>query len=143
MSDDPRPASYDTLTIAFIWVPDGGRRPGYPWFEAGQMTLTAEGVAPRPEAAEVAPRAQTLEQALGSSSPELDREAGFGARESKGSSADRVPRYLEHSSGSVDTAARALRVASDPGAMLRDWQFVMKLTASYVGEVSGRGEPNT
>ena len=35
------PLSHDIVEIPFIFVPDGyvGPRPGYPWFEAGRMTL--------------------------------------------------------------------------------------------------------
>ena len=40
---------HDIVEIPFIWIPDGyfGLRPGYPWFEAGRITLSAEQVAAR------------------------------------------------------------------------------------------------
>src|SRR5437016_14213437 len=50
MSDDPFEFGHDTIEIPFIWIPDDydGPRPGYPWFEAGEMTLGAEQVAAWP-----------------------------------------------------------------------------------------------
>ena len=46
--DTDIPLGHDEVAIPFIFVPDGhaGPRPGYPWFEAGRMTLGVE----RPEA---------------------------------------------------------------------------------------------
>src|SRR3954471_9176648 len=41
---------HDEVVIPFIWIPDNyeGPRPGYPWFEAGRMTLSAEQLAAAP-----------------------------------------------------------------------------------------------
>ena len=41
------PMGSDIIEVPFIWVPDGyaGPRPGYPWFEAGRMTVSAERLA--------------------------------------------------------------------------------------------------
>lgn len=48
MVDEPfEPMGFDIVEVPFIWVPDGSDdpRPGYPWFEAGRMTLSAEQLA--------------------------------------------------------------------------------------------------
>jgi len=49
---------FATLELEFMWIPDGyaGLRPGYPWFEAGELTLAGDSQAneeqPEPGAAE-------------------------------------------------------------------------------------------
>ena len=60
MTDKPlEHMGFGTFDVPFIWLPDAdaGRRPGYPWVEAGRMTLnsarsavTARATADRPAA---------------------------------------------------------------------------------------------
>ncbi len=48
--EDDTPRHFDTVEVPFIWIPEdhGGPRPGYPWFEAGQMMFGAAEAAAKP-----------------------------------------------------------------------------------------------
>ena len=58
--DTDIPLGHDEVAIPFIFVPDGhaGPRPGYPWFEAGRMTLGVEPSASEQQEGPLGPRSR-------------------------------------------------------------------------------------
>lgn len=124
---------HDLVEVPFIWIPDGyaGPRPGYPWFEAGRMTLGAKQLEPWPPCrltpwgAEALPSndAANVQQGAGEASagPQPPGPAAAdrpGPAPAAGAS-ERARRYFDCSREAVNAATKALNGLSDPGAILQ------------------------
>jgi hypothetical protein len=127
---------HDEVVIPFIWIPDNyeGPRPGYPWFEAGRMTLSAEQLAAAPgthattqasEARVAADAAAATEQPTSLADPDTGRprqqivtgpltdNTAYWAINSETES-----QRIGELRAQVDAAVRAWRAVSDPRAIV-------------------------
>ena len=130
----------DVVEIPFIWIPDGhtGPRPGYPWFEAGRLTLGVEHSAAGASSGDQAQRGDAAAGSYGTSADpgthatasaalpgtgagEMSAdgaEAGFGpdAADPFANSPEHARSYGDPSAVAVRAAIEALDALSNPGS---------------------------